>query len=263
VLYSSAVSLLGSPGQANYVAANAFLDALSHHRRGLGLAAMSINWGAFSEVGLAAAQDNRGARLASRGMRSLSPAEGEEVLGRLLRRPRAQVGVMALDVRQWLDFYPSLGSSPFWSELRKERGAAASAPGPSVGRTALTRARPGDRPALLEEQLRGQFAEVLRLPASRIDSLAGFSSLGMDSLISLELRNRLEASFGLKLPASLLFMVPNLSSLTGHLLDTMGLPVEEHSGSAPGGEGGASVSVDEGVELLNNDELMALFDEPK
>ncbi len=92
VLYAAGAGLLGSPAQGNYAAANACLDALAHHRWAHGLPALSIDWGAFSEVGLAAAQDNRGARLDSRGMRSLTPAEGLTVLERLLASSEPQVG---------------------------------------------------------------------------------------------------------------------------------------------------------------------------
>ena len=80
VLFSSAASLLGSPGQSNYAAANAFLDALAHHRQALNLPALSINWGPWAMVGLAATQANRGDRLAMLGIESLSPAQGIEAL---------------------------------------------------------------------------------------------------------------------------------------------------------------------------------------
>src|SRR6185295_10806230 len=84
ILFSSASGLLGAPGQANYAAANAYLDALAHHRHAQGLPALSINWGPWAEVGLAAAQANRGQRLATRGVQSMTPAQGLASLEMLL-----------------------------------------------------------------------------------------------------------------------------------------------------------------------------------
>ncbi|WP_437611746.1 SDR family NAD(P)-dependent oxidoreductase [Sorangium sp. So ce834] len=262
VLYSSAASLLGAAGQANYAAANAFLDALSHHRCRTGLPAMSINWGPFSEVGLAAADDSRGKRLASRGMRSLTPAEGLEALGRLLARPTAQIGIFELNVRQWLEFYPVAARSPLWAELLKEQdpGAPRSS-GALSTRRALEDARPEERVTILEEHLSEQLCRVLYLPASQVDRTTGFSSLGADSLSSLELRNRIEASLGIKLPATLLFMCPNLTSLARHLMEEMGLSVETSGAAAPAGEGDAPRRFTEEVEKLSEDELLALFDD--
>ena len=234
VLYSSSASLLGSPGQGNYAAANAFLDALAHERRRLGLAGLSINWGPFAEVGLAAAQQNRGERLSYRGMGSLTPALGVEVLGRLLSGEQTQVGVLDLDLRQWLEFYPSVAGAPLWSELLREGSRARpTAREASRLREALAQAAPGARPALLEAHIGEELGRVLRLPASRIDRLSAFSSLGVDSLMSLELRNRLESSLGLKLSATLLFTYPNLSSLAEHLLGAMALSVEPEPGRGP------------------------------
>src|SRR5207237_295731 len=124
VMYASGAGLLGSPGQGNYAAANAFLDALAHHRRNQGLPALSIDWGAFSEVGLAVAQENRGVRLRSRGMRSLTPSEGLSVLRRLLEGGRVQTAVVPLDVMQWLEFYPAAASSRMLSHLTTAQRAA-------------------------------------------------------------------------------------------------------------------------------------------
>ncbi len=125
VMYSSASGLLGSPGQGNYAAANTFLDALAHARAAEGLPATSIQWGPFSDVGLAAAQDNRGQRLAHRGVDSLTSVEGTELLSRLLARPRVEVGLMRMSVRLWVEFYPRAAASPFLADLREEEGRAA------------------------------------------------------------------------------------------------------------------------------------------
>ncbi|XXX73393.1 SDR family NAD(P)-dependent oxidoreductase [Sorangium sp. So ce134] len=263
VLYSSAASLLGTPGLGSYAAANAFLDALAHHRRGLGLAALSINWGPFSEVGLAVAQELRGERLSHRGVKSLSPAQGLEVLGRLLSGKQTQVGVLDLNLRQWLEFYPSAARSPLFAELLKEqRRSAADAPKASQLRQALEREDPERRRALLEQHLCEQLGRVLHLPPSRIERLAGFSSLGMDSVTSLELRNQLELDLGLRLSATLLFTYSSLSALAEHLLDRMALRGGAGHGASPESPGEPAVDGPEVVdaEQLSDDELLAAFD---
>src|SRR5436853_7576184 len=121
VLFSSAASMIGSPGQANYAAANAFLDTLAHYRRACGLPAVSINWGPWAEVGLAAAQANLGERMGYRGMGSMTPPQGLAALGRLLQREVAQAAVLPLNLRQWRQYYPKMAASPLFSHLAQEQ----------------------------------------------------------------------------------------------------------------------------------------------
>nr|AQW44889.1 polyketide synthase [Corallococcus coralloides] len=259
VMYSSAAVPLGSPGQGNYAAANAFMDALAEQRRSLGLPAMSIQWGAFSEVGLAAAADVRGDRLSYRGVGSLSPAEGVAALARLLERPRPVVGVLRFDVRQWFEFYPRTASVPFFAELPRESEAprAGSAEGASL-RQALEAASPAGRLDILEGHLREQLGRVLRIPAARIDRTAPFKSIGVDSLMSLELRNRIEASIGLKLSAALLFTYTHTASLAEHLLERLGLASEPEAAApveaAPADE---LQRIEQELDQLSEDELAA------
>ncbi|HYO69821.1 MAG TPA: SDR family NAD(P)-dependent oxidoreductase, partial [Archangium sp.] len=236
VLYSSGASLLGSPGQTNYAAANAFMDALAHHRRSQGLTGLSLNWGAFSDVGQAAAQSNRGERLLHRGVGSIKPAQGTAVLERLLSGRAAQVAVMHLEARRWLESYPG-ASSPLWAELLAEPGqGVAEESGTTNIREELRQAAQDQRGALLEEYLRKQMARVLRLEPSRLERHEAFTNMGMDSLMSLELRNRLEASLGLKLSATLLFTYPDLASLAEYLLGQPALTGEAAGGTEPAAE---------------------------
>jgi acyl transferase domain-containing protein/acyl carrier protein len=219
VMYSSAAALLGSPGQGNYTAANALLDALSHERTRKGLPSMSIQWGPFSEVGLAAAQDNRGSRMSHRGMASLTPGEGLVALRRLLRRPRAEVGVVRFDLRRWAESYPAAAGRPLFAELDVRQKVPGHRDGEAPRlREKLAQAQGPERQAVLEQHLREQVAFVSRLDADQIGRSAPFKALGMDSLMSLELRARLEASLGVRLSATILFMYPHIAALSRHLL---------------------------------------------
>ena len=118
VLYSSAAALLGASGQANYVAANAFLDALAHHRRAIGRPALSINWGAWDEAGMAARlDDGQRSRLTQTGVALIDPALGDRLLGQLLAAPAAQVGVIPVDWREVVRRSPAAMQRPFYGGL--------------------------------------------------------------------------------------------------------------------------------------------------
>jgi NADPH:quinone reductase-like Zn-dependent oxidoreductase/acyl carrier protein len=255
VLYSSAASLLGSPGQGNYAAANAFLDALAHHRRALGLPALSINWGAFSEVGLAAARAEQGGRFEQRGIGTLTPARGEELLGQLLRGDMAQVGVVPLDVRQWVEFYPQASRSPFLGNIVKEATQAPRSQGKGGAFGAVLReAAPEARGALLEGFLREQISLVLRLEPSKLDRDAPLRGLGVDSLMALELRNRLESGLGLTLPATLLWAYPTLAALAAHLGERM--DISPHVPAPAVSEAASDTPADAALQSLSDQELI-------
>jgi NADPH:quinone reductase-like Zn-dependent oxidoreductase/acyl carrier protein len=227
VLFSSAAGMLGSPGQANYAAANAYLDALAHHRRALGLPALSINWGPWAEVGLAAAQANRGQRLAVQGLAGLTPSEGLAALGYLLGQSVPQVAVMKFNLRHWRQLFPRAAGSRLLthlngSDLASEDTTAAS----RAMRTALLGAAPGLRQSLLETHLIQEIAQVLRLSIDQIDAKTPLPTLGLDSLMALELRNRLELSLGVTLSATLIWGYPTVAALAPFLAEKMSLPLE-------------------------------------
>ena len=230
VFYSSAAAVLGSPGQANYAAANSFLDALAWTRRAQGRPALSINWGPWAEVGLAAASDRRGARLAQRGLASLTPTRGLAALGHLLAEsPTTQRAIMPFDASRWAEANPAVRLAPLFDELREARVHADQAPTEAAGQGFLSRLRaatPGSpRRELLEGFVRDQLARVLGLDASRIGAAQPFQALGLDSLLALEFRNRLEAALGISLSATLAWNYPTLASLAPHLASCLALPL--------------------------------------
>ncbi|WP_438010602.1 SDR family NAD(P)-dependent oxidoreductase [Sorangium sp. So ce321] len=239
VLFSSVASMLGTAGQGNYAAANAFLDALAHHRRARGLPGLSINWGPWSEVGLATRAD-RSAFLAARGIASLSPSDGLHALARLLQADAAQIGVVALDVERWCETQASAAASPFFARLRKARPAAPAAlaaPEHRLGE-ALASAPPGRaRRLLLEAHVSRYLASVLGLPpSSPIDPDTPVRKLGLDSLTAVELRNRLGASVGLTLPATFVWNHPTISAVARFLADRLGVSLEPDAAAGSHGE---------------------------
>jgi polyketide synthase 12 len=198
VMYSSAATLIGSPGQANYVAANAFLDSLAAHRRHLGLPALSISWGLFSEVGLAASESIRGARLATHGVTPLSPQRGNELFSRLVSTSLTHVAASPFDVHRWVARHPDLVDWPYFETLLAEpnRDADASLE-PADGANFDEVLRDLDvveRRTLLRERLVASVAAVIQRAASSIECDRPLTSLGFDSLMVLEFVARLRRS---------------------------------------------------------------------
>jgi myxalamid-type polyketide synthase MxaE and MxaD len=252
VLFSSLASVLGSPGQANYAAGNAFLDALAHYRRTRGLTGLSINWGPWAEVGQAAASSNRGERLSMRGLASIRPEWGLQILELLLHSDLAQVSVMSFNLRQWREFYPAAAQAPLVAELRDEQDPS------RIGhvRQALESAPSDERRAMLTTHLQDEFAKVMRIGGTRINPSAPLGELGMDSLMGLEIRNRLEASLGLTLSATLAWTYPTIDALAEHLAQQMGLAVEAaNAESAPD----ALALEAQRIADLNDEEMEALL----
>ncbi|SEL14099.1 myxalamid-type polyketide synthase MxaE and MxaD [Stigmatella aurantiaca] len=262
VLFAAAGSLLGSPGQGNYAAANVFLDALASYRRGLGLPALSVDWGSWAGVGLAAAAESRGERIAQRGVDSMQPAQALEALGRVLEIPHARVVVMRFELRQWREFYLTAAQSPFLSRLAREQASSGGSP---ANRGAFVETlRAAERPKraqLLEAHLCEQVGHVLRLAPSRIDPQQPLGSLGLDSLMGLEIRNRLEASLGLRLPATLVWRYPTVAALIEHLAEQLQLTITNKAEQPLDEAAALEAVIVNNVKQLSDEEAEALLAE--
>jgi acyl carrier protein len=218
VLFSSAGSLLGQPGQGNYAAANAFLDALAHHRRAQGRPALSINWGAWSGLGFADTAGGRhlAARLALLGINSLAPGQALKVLGRLLRQRSTQVAAVPVDWVRYRQFYAADNASPLLSELARQEGDNSPQAGhPGDRRSTLLAAEPAERSRLLQTEL---VARVLGLPVSGLDVRQPLSNLGLDSLMAVELKNRIAVDLGVNVPMVTFLSGPSVEQAAAQLL---------------------------------------------
>ncbi|WP_079149059.1 type I polyketide synthase [Streptomyces agglomeratus] len=225
VLFSSAAALVGNAGQAAYAAANAYLDTLAESRRRRGLTALSVQWGPFTGVGLAASDEQRGARLEERGMGGFPPGEAWSALVRMLDRDQPVTGYVPIQLRQWFDAYPDTAALGSWERLHaaaRDGGGAVAAGGDFLARLSLT--APEDRVRAAEEEIRRLAGRVLRLDAERVGAEVPFKTLGLDSLMGLELRNRLETSFGLKLSPTLLWSYGTAGALADALCERLPSP---------------------------------------
>jgi acyl transferase domain-containing protein/NAD(P)-dependent dehydrogenase (short-subunit alcohol dehydrogenase family) len=219
VLFSSMASMLGSAGQGNYAAANAYQDALAHYRRGLGLAATSINWGPWAEGGMATALGSRDQqRWASQGIGQLAGNEGFEALERALQLDRAQLGILRVDWRRWSA--SSAAEQPLVAELVRDARPTAAPRAESRARlTALVAsAQPKDVARTILEHVQELAAKVLGVStAAHIDPARPLNEIGLDSLMAVELRNAIAASAGRSLPATLVFDYPTADAIARFL----------------------------------------------
>ncbi|MFJ4990218.1 SDR family NAD(P)-dependent oxidoreductase [Streptomyces sp. NPDC088732] len=224
VLYSSLAGTLETGGQANYAAANAFLDGLAHHRRTLGLPALSLPWGLWSQpTGMTGGLDATGLhRIKRTGTVPLTPQESLALLDRALAAEDAAVLVptrLDLDVLRRSD--PETAAALLRGYVRPpRRQAAAGAAGPASWRDQLARRTPGERRRAVTEMVRRAVAGVLGYDgAEAVRPTQSFREMGFDSLGAVELRNRLATETGIRLPATLVFDHPSSSALAEHLLE--------------------------------------------
>ncbi|MGW1433544.1 SDR family NAD(P)-dependent oxidoreductase [Streptomyces sp. NPDC002431] len=220
VLFSSAAGTLGSPGQANYAAANTFLDALAQHRRDRQLPATAIAWGQWGQAsgmtGHLRTEDL--ARISRSGFTSMTSERGLELFDAALAADRPVTLAAELD-RAALRSHP-VPPALFRGLIRTTARRTAS--GASGARTLAQRlaATPeAERQPMVVEWVRGEVATILgHSSAAMVDADLAFKELGFDSLMSVELRNRLNALSGLRLPATLVFDYPTPTALAAHLL---------------------------------------------
>ncbi|HET9379394.1 MAG TPA: SDR family NAD(P)-dependent oxidoreductase, partial [Streptomyces sp.] len=235
-VFSSAAGTLGSPGQANYAAANAYCDALAQHRRAHGQAGVSIGWGMWqgsdgapggATGGMAGGLSHTDvARMSRIGVKAMSNRQGLALFDAAHRHGRAHLVALDLDPRTLathpVDTRPALLrglAAPGTAGTGRPTATAGGQPSDLAGRLAAL--PPSDRHHTLVRLVREQAATVL---GHRPDSLATggtFKDLGFDSLTAVELRNRLSAATGLRLSSGLVFDHPDADSLAGHLAEQL------------------------------------------
>lgn len=215
VLFSSAAALLGSPGQGNYAAANAFLDGLAHFRRGQQLPAVSINWGPWSETGMATRVDvQHERRWQAQGITGIKSAQGVRALAEVLRLGGGQTAVLPVE---WSKFVAGLpdGTPPFLSEV-----VAVAAPSNQKKSAFLTRfwaAMTEGRQEVMQTYLQQQVAYALGVAAGDVAVDTNLMHLGLDSLMVMEVLNACKREMKLTLYPREFYERPSLAALATYL----------------------------------------------
>ncbi|MEO5873520.1 MAG: beta-ketoacyl reductase, partial [Streptosporangiaceae bacterium] len=219
VLFSSGSAMFGSMGLGAYAAANAWLDGFALWRRSLGLPALSVNWGAWGEVGLATG-------LGERGYATLSTRDALASLGLLLAAGAdapASMGVFPADPGHWFEPAPSLASSSFFAAVAGPEHRDETDHGQVVAE--MQQLDEALRRPAMRDYLAARIRGVLDLDAP-IDPAASLVALGFDSLSAMRLRRRLQADLAVAVPATVVWTHPTLAVLSEHLLERTALTLE-------------------------------------
>ena len=264
VMFSSMSALLCPPGQANYAAANTFLDSFAHYRRALGLPALSINWGPWAETGMAAKHDaERGSNWSAGGVRALSKAEGCAALAALLPQDHAQVAVFPVDWPQFARQFAHTRLPALLHEVLEATPLVKKVDAPSQEwlqlQERLATALAPDREPIMIDFVRAQFCQALGLPReTTIEPQKGFFEMGMDSLMAVELKNLLTQKIAKPLPRTLAFEFPSLQALARYLMNDV-LPANGRAENKPQAQIAAAEIPN--LEQLSESELLNAFDD--
>lgn len=210
VMTSSISSLIGNPGQGNYAAANAFLDALAHHRKAQDLPALSVNWGHLGETGYASREGHVSEMLERHGLPPMSMSDALNRLERLLCSDSVSIATMRVNWTQWAEANPRFKKSSLLSEVLPMAEGLQS-PGSPVA--AIIAAPQSKRREMLESYVRDTAARVLGQSPSRLDPSKPLTESGLDSLMGIELVNRLEDGLGISFPTQKISGGPSIVQL--------------------------------------------------
>ncbi|MDF5727709.1 MAG: type I polyketide synthase, partial [Rhizonema sp. PD38] len=218
VCFSSIASLIGVPGQGSYAVANAFMDALACYRQAHSLPGLSINWGPWAEVGMAARLKNLNqSRMAAQGMSPIPTDKGLQVLRELIGQQAYQIGVLPIN---WDQFFQQVSENI--DKLFFEAFAPKLEQPKAEEKNVLEelKATPkNEQRALLSTYVCHQVAKVLALESSQINPQQGFFELGMDSLTSMEFKNRLQRTLECHIPDTFVFNYPTIEAAVDYIAE--------------------------------------------
>ena len=217
--FSSTSSLLGAPGQGAYAAASAWLDGLVDWRRASGLPATTINWGQWSDIGVARS-------LTFSALDPISPAEGIEALEAILANQPTNIGVARLRLDRAAAAFPEIQQLGYFAKLAEELDID-SDDDDWAGPDALREMDAAEVNRVVIARLSGRILAIMGYPkGSTLDADQPLTELGMDSLMAVRIRNTVRGDFGVEPPVALLLQGASLAALTTDLIRQLGLETD-------------------------------------
>ncbi len=271
VCFSSTASLFGSPGQGNYAAANAYLDALAHYRQSQGLPGLSINWGPWADAGMAAGLGKREQmRWEDYGMQTIATEKGLDVLERLIAQNSAQVAVCPINWPLFIEQFYRRQAPMFLEDFERTSATKETSTEPQLLKNAtqssiigkLQEASPSVRRTLLANYVATLVAGILKMKSpDLIKPRQRLFDAGLDSLMAIELRNSLATGLGRTLRSTLIFDYPTIDALVDYLMEELKFedPTVKTAHPKPPGEA-SSASLQETPADLDLDALLSNID---
>lgn len=217
VFFSSAASVMGTQGQGNYVAANAYLDALSAQIIQEGSKAIAINWGSIAEIGMAAADAKRGQRLEEQGLKPIKPNQIPGYLDIILTQDLSSLMVADINFETWMKNYPGYASNDTFVNFAPKKEEK------SKLKEIKNTASYEDAVLLLKEVLREIIGETTKTPPSKIKEEVTLKNLGVDSLMAVQIKNKILHTLEANIPVSALWSYPTVDKLSVFLAEELAL----------------------------------------
>jgi NADPH:quinone reductase-like Zn-dependent oxidoreductase/NAD(P)-dependent dehydrogenase (short-subunit alcohol dehydrogenase family)/SAM-dependent methyltransferase/acyl carrier protein len=261
VMFSSVSSIFGNPAQANYAAANAFLDSLAHHRHALGMPALTVNWGVLGGEGYVARNARVAEFLARQGTVEISPREVVALLESFLNEGMDQVLAIRVDWTKWRQFFRGLQANPlleriFASGIESQEAAGQT----SDWRLKIESAPPEEREGIIRQAIRDSVGSVLRIKPESLRNDQPLTDLGLDSLMGAEIENAIESAIGVGLPPTSLMRARTIGQIATLIAGHMGAKTSEPlpTPSEVNPEPAAAGEVD--VDALSDQEIDRLLE---